>query len=313
MLNLVKLTAIVFCFTSMPVNAYQTTAHKIVELESSLTGQTPDYKTLDKIIDESVIEIRKILPKGTKADKKTALKSLKTIYRVLRKNGFLYKSTDLLSSALSYCDADKCYYSDCDTSSYIYYSILSDVLEQDVILVTRPAHMFVRWQFPDKVHTNWETTENMRISDWEYNYAFPGSLDHELKTSEQVIASVYYTYAVSYHEKLEYNNALEHINKAIEMDPYSYNYYNERGVIKYKMGKFVEAINDYTYAIILNPNDPSYYGNRGVCYYALEKYQEALSDFDCAMSKGIVAVDYSKVRELALQRIKLDPVANIKQ
>lgn len=313
MLNLVKLTALVFCLTTMPANAYQTTAHKIIEIESSLIDKKPDYKILDSIIDEAVKEIVKFLPKGSKADKHTALKALKTIYKVLRKNSFLYKSTDLLSSALTYCTSDKCFYSDCDTSSYLYYSILNDVLEQDVILVTRPAHMFVRWQFPDKAHTNWETTENMRISDWEYNYIFPGSLDHELKTSEQVIASVYYTYAVSYHEKLEYNNALEHINKAIEMDPSSYNYYNERGVIQYKMGKFVEAIHDYTYAIILNPNDPSYYGNRGACYYALSGYEKALSDFDCAMSMGNNVVDYSEIRSLTLEKIKTDPVANVKQ
>ena len=55
-------------------------------------------------------------------------------------------------------------------------------------------------------------------------------------------------------------------------------YYN-RGMVCNKLGRYQEAIADYTTAIKINPDDADAYVNRGAAYDDLGRYQEAIADY----------------------------------
>lgn len=84
----------------------------------------------------------------------------------------------------------------------------------------------------------------------------------------------------------DYENSLKHINIAIKQtkEPYSYHYYR-RGSIYEDMGKYDEAIKDYTRAIELNVLDDIAFSSRSRCYEKIGKTEEAA--FDKAMEKKI--------------------------
>ena len=50
------------------------------------------------------------------------------------------------------------------------------------------------------------------------------------------------------------------------------------------MGRFEEAISNYTTALLLAPNSPTPYFNRGANYHAQGDLQNALADFEKAVS-----------------------------
>jgi len=53
------------------------------------------------------------------------------------------------------------------------------------------------------------------------------------------------------------------LSEAIRLAPeLAYQYYNERGNVRYKQGNYQEAISDYTEALRLKPNDAVIYSNR---------------------------------------------------
>jgi tetratricopeptide (TPR) repeat protein len=280
------IACIVLMTTQAPAQTQITTAHKIIDIENAFAGTTSDYTELNNIIEKTTKNIKPMLSEKLQMNRRTAIKVLWAIHRTLIKEGFKYKSTDLLTSALTYCEDDKCYYSDCDTYSYIYYSILADVLKQDVVLISRWGHMYVRWNLPNNKYVNWETTVGVRMVDQEYSYLFDSKYYNELISSDQVISSVYYTRGVINNQNKQYQEAVVYLTKAIEMGPFYPDYYNERGIAQYKLGNCKDAIADYTNAITINQDEPAYYGNRAVCRARQEDYQGAYDDFGTAIDLG---------------------------
>src|SRR5258706_14871155 len=59
------------------------------------------------------------------------------------------------------------YITDCDISSFIFLGV-GDALGIDLHLVDLPDHMFVRWQFADGTHVNWDTNDAKAPSDKDY-------------------------------------------------------------------------------------------------------------------------------------------------
>ena len=79
---------------------------------------------------------------------------------------------------------------------------------------------------------------------------------------------------------LDYDKALKYINIAINLKrdkPDGY-YYYVRGSIYYDMGKYENAIKDYTKSIELNPDNESAYYFRSCCYEKIGKAKEAEAD-----------------------------------
>lgn len=89
--------------------------------------------------------------------------------------------------------------------------------------------------------------------------------------------------------KKNYSQALDLFRRAIEQDSSdSVSVYN-RGQAYRNLGKYKEAIADYTRYLELAPDDPEnylVYHNRGVCHNAEGDYSSAIADFDQALSQN---------------------------
>lgn len=59
--------------------------------------------------------------------------------------------------------------------------------------------------------------------------------------------------------------------------------FNNRGTVFYKLGRYQQAINDYSHAIRLQPEHADGYNNRGLAYGRTGRYQQAIDDFNKAI------------------------------
>ncbi len=266
-----------FLFPITKLHAYDTTAHKILEIESNIPGVNPNYVLLDEIIDNAMKEIKPLISNGAIPDKDVS-KMFNIINGVLLKHKFKQSGNPviLLSSALTpaLCKNGEgnCHYGDCDTLSFIYYAILVDALKkegvvnQKVILVNMQdtfggigAHLFVRWVLGNGGHVNWETTAGISVSDKDY-FSRLGSK---------------YLYSLMY---------------TTQDDVLSLSYSN-KGELLYKKTNPQLAIDAYNEAIKLNSNIPMYYVGRAKSYYDVggssENYQLAIVDYNTAIDQII--------------------------
>jgi len=122
-------------------------------------------------------------------------------------------------------------------------------------------------------------------------------------------------------EKTDMNKQIEFYTKAIQLDPNYKDAYNNRGIAKYNLGKYTEAITDYDKAIQLDPNYKAAYNNRGISKNNLGKHTEAITDYDKAIqldpnykdaynNRGNVKDDLGKYTEAITdydKAIQLDP------
>ena len=96
------------------------------------------------------------------------------------------------------------------------------------------------------------------------------------KAAKEAKAIQFFTQALN--EKTSIKE-LELYNQAIELYPDFLEAYNNRGILKSKMGDYAGAIADYDKAINLNANDAELYANRGVVKYNMGDKEGALEDF----------------------------------
>jgi|GEM_PF-6818053 len=80
-----------------------------------------------------------------------------------------------------------------------------------------------------------------------------------------------------------FNDSIEDINKAIELDPKNADAYFCKGEIKKHFKEYQEAILNYNKAIELDPKKAGYYYNVGYCKYELKQYKEAINNLDLAI------------------------------
>ncbi|WP_445630748.1 tetratricopeptide repeat protein [Nostoc sp. DSM 114167] len=86
----------------------------------------------------------------------------------------------------------------------------------------------------------------------------------------------------TYHLMKRYEEALQDLNRAIELD-LNYEWaIASRGITYFLMERYSEALQDFDRAIKLNPNPESdtVFAFRGINYFLMERYSEALQDFD---------------------------------
>jgi tetratricopeptide (TPR) repeat protein len=128
-----------------------------------------------------------------------------------------------------------------------------------------------------------------------------------------------------YLNKNEFKEALDDINYSIaiseEYGNISSELYKIKGDILYKLGKFNEAIEQFTLAININPNDKYAFNNRGLSFCSVEKYDSAIDDWNSAMKIDstipepianlgryyfYITNDFEKTIPVFLQTLKLD-------
>ncbi|MYB66040.1 tetratricopeptide repeat protein [Candidatus Poribacteria bacterium] len=81
----------------------------------------------------------------------------------------------------------------------------------------------------------------------------------------------------------EYEEAIIHYTKAIELKPDSVEAYYRRGIVYVNLKKFDSAIDDFTKMIELDPNDVNIYLWRGWVYKHKRNFDEAVEDYNRAI------------------------------
>ena len=77
--------------------------------------------------------------------------------------------------------------------------------------------------------------------------------------------------ALIYALELDFEEAIEEYDKAIELDPNDPDYHNNKGVALYELHRYEEAIEEFDKAIELDPSNPSYYYYKGLAQEKLNQ------------------------------------------
>jgi protein O-mannosyl-transferase len=80
-----------------------------------------------------------------------------------------------------------------------------------------------------------------------------------------------------------YRQAIEDLNRAIEIKPGYAEAYNNRGIAHGYLGNYRQAIDDYSRAIEIKPGYARAYNNRGTAYAYLGNHRQAIEDFSRAI------------------------------
>lgn len=97
--------------------------------------------------------------------------------------------------------------------------------------------------------------------------------------------------ALVYSMRKEYDQAIEHNDIAINLNPNLYEAYNNRGLDYRFKGELSRAIDDYDKAIELSPRYAMAYCNRGVVYAHMSEFDRAIKDFNMAIQLDPKHVD----------------------
>ena len=97
---------------------------------------------------------------------------------------------------------------------------------------------------------------------------------------KEFLAYIYFAIGCAKYHLGKYQDAIEDLDKAIELDPKLKNAYYGRGDVKYALGNFQDAIEDYNKTIELKPDYLDAYNNRGVAKANLDNFQEAIEDYN---------------------------------
>ena len=106
----------------------------------------------------------------------------------------------------------------------------------------------------------------------------------------------------------EYQNAIRHYTKVIELNPgYVEAYYN-RGEVYLNIKEPSEAIRDFSEIIKMDPGNAEVYYNRGKAYLLLEKWEEAKVDLITSKNMGVDIVTrfHSDAKSIEALEAKMD-------
>lgn len=106
--------------------------------------------------------------------------------------------------------------------------------------------------------------------------------------------------AAEYLQKGQLDQALQHLQKAIELDPKSAEAYNIMGALLERDGDIEKAEKNYRKALSLKPDYSQVHNNYGVLLYRAKRYKDALEQFTLASND----LGYER-RETALEYLGL--------
>lgn len=129
-----------------------------------------------------------------------------------------------------------------------------------------------------------------------YSYILRGKIKYELGDFEGAVSDYdmamklepfeekyqYYRFVALFEAK-QYNQALEAVNRLIEINDNFYGYYFYKGNVYLEMKDYNNAIYMYNVAILKNYNNADSYYKRASAYLALDQYSKALEDYNTAI------------------------------
>ncbi len=90
----------------------------------------------------------------------------------------------------------------------------------------------------------------------------------------------------AYQRLEDYNNALNDYSKALILNPKNAEAYLYRGFLYYQQEDYQTAMGDFNQALEIDPENPFAYYNRGMIYLKLKQEDEACDDFHNACERG---------------------------
>lgn len=99
----------------------------------------------------------------------------------------------------------------------------------------------------------------------------------DLMNRKDIIAQ--FNLAVSLHNQMNIFKAIKAYQQLIEMDPYSFEAYNNLGVIYLEMGDYENSLKNFKKAIEINPKYEKALINLGITYYLKGDNQKAMEEF----------------------------------
>jgi len=92
-----------------------------------------------------------------------------------------------------------------------------------------------------------------------------------------------YRMALIYALELDFEDAIEEFNKAIELDPNNPGYHTGKGLALHELHRYEEAIEEFDKAIERDPNNPIVHNNKGNALCELHRYEEAIEEYNKAI------------------------------
>ena len=96
-------------------------------------------------------------------------------------------------------------------------------------------------------------------------------------------AGALYNIGTAKYELKIYDESIEYLNKAIELNPYDSKAYNNLGLAYYAIKEYDKSLNYFNYSLSLNNKDSKTYNNRGTCKEKLKDYKGAIEDYNEAI------------------------------
>jgi len=167
---------------------------------------------------------------------------------------------------------------DCDASSFVVLGVAQE-FNWPISLVAVPGHVFIRWH-DSEVSFNIDIG---RIHPDNYYFQEYDITKMSFLDQKGIIALTFSNRGVAKFRLGNYEEAILDFNEAITLNSRCAMAFYNRGTAKSEMDCFKEAILDFDEAIRLNPKNAESFNNRGTANAKLGNYEEALLDYNEAI------------------------------
>lgn len=119
--------------------------------------------------------------------------------------------------------------------------------------------------------------------------------------------SVYDGLGCCYHALKDFDEAIDHFNKAISAKPTNVEFLKNRAQCYFDMNMYQAAIDDLNTALIENSRDPQVLYKQGIAYFAFKKYKKCIATMKQAlMAKPFMTYEADIFYHLGLSYCRLE-------
>lgn len=108
-----------------------------------------------------------------------------------------------------------------------------------------------------------------------------------------------------------FEDALRHYDRVIELDPNNVIAWNNKGVIFFKMGRVEDALEAYDNALKIDPANLDAIRNKGFIFRTQGKFEESIDQYGLALSLGGDAGDMEGMATALVGMGKLEEALNV--
>lgn len=154
------------------------------------------------------------------------------------------------------------------------------------------------------------TEEQLTAEEWFERALRRGKTDYDEKIADydKVIelnpnlVEAYHNRATVYFQKGDHHSALADYNTAIRLEPSAATHYH-RGLVRYALGDYDGAIDDFSKTIRQNPKHADAFANRGIARYYRRDYEKAITDYTQAILLNPRLTEAYRSRGAAYEKI----------